>query len=246
MIEREPSLIANADAVVTSSEALRQRWEPSARSVTLIRNAAEVEHFMQRSDADLTEGLRRPLIGYVGAIAEWFDVELIASVAEMKPEWTFVLVGQVTHRDAKRLAQPNIVLHGEKPYAVVPAYVQRFDVCVIPFRVDALTHATDPVKLYEYFAAGKPVVATSLPEIHSAWGTDRVRRHPGRMGAGQSSALSSQTRNFGSVGSRWRARTTGQRASRYSSRSSHSLTRRLSVLIVTWNNLDLTGLCLEG
>ena len=110
-------------------------------------------------------GLKGPVAGYFGAISDWFDPEPIAQLAAMAPQLHIVLIGAVTTNLTGLKAYPNIYFLGEKPYRDLPAYLRCFNVCLIPFKNNELTQATNPVKLYEYLAAGKAVVATDLPEI---------------------------------------------------------------------------------
>jgi glycosyltransferase involved in cell wall biosynthesis len=107
------------------------------------------------------------VIGYVGAIAEWFDMSLLVQVAQLAPQWDFVLVGS-TAGSGTTIAHDlgNIQFLGEIAYVDVPEMITSFDVCLIPFKISALTLATNPVKLYEYLASGRPVVATPLPELN--------------------------------------------------------------------------------
>lgn len=161
VVDAEALLVAGADHVVVSSDALHERWSARARELTIVRNGADVEHFTHHDDVDLLRGIS-PLIGYVGAIAEWFDAAAIAATAAACPRWTFALVGRVS---VPLRFPPNVLTPGEKPYDLVPAWIARFDVCTIPFQTGALTRATNPVKLYEYFALGKPVVSSPIPEV---------------------------------------------------------------------------------
>ena len=83
-----------------------------------------------------------------------------------RPQYSFVLIGQVFGRDVSPLETlPNVRLLGNKPYADIPAYLYHFDACLIPFLLNQVTKATDPVKLYEYLSLGKPVVATDMAEL---------------------------------------------------------------------------------
>src|SRR6185369_151204 len=131
-----------------------------------IRNGCEVEHFASVPPGRELQRDGRPVIGYFGAISEWFDIALVVALARARPGWRFVLVGSTfgcDTREARRL--PNIEMKGEVPYAELPGWVHGFDVCIIPFVLNELTSCTNPVKVYEYLSAGKPVVATRLPEL---------------------------------------------------------------------------------
>jgi glycosyltransferase involved in cell wall biosynthesis len=112
------------------------------------------------------------VVGYAGAIADWFDFDLLEALARARPQYSFVVVGaferqrHVSGPAVERLRQfSNIHLLGHKPFAEVPSFLAGFDVCTIPFVVNRVTEATNPVKMYEYLAAGKPTVSTPLAEV---------------------------------------------------------------------------------
>jgi glycosyltransferase involved in cell wall biosynthesis len=155
-------LIQGADVVLASSRPLEARIARANREAVLVRNACDYEHF-----ASVThQGSDRPVIGYYGAIADWFDSDLVADLAERQPGWDFILVGSTFAADVARLRSlPNVQLVGERPYAELPRWLSRFDVTVLPFRRTPLTEATNPVKAYEIMAAGLPLVSVPLPEI---------------------------------------------------------------------------------
>ena len=106
------------------------------------------------------------VIGYYGAIADWFDTELLEYLATKLPDCQFVLIGHTFGSDIRKLSQfSNVEFLGERPYSELPKYLHLFDVCIIPFKLSPLIKATHPVKIYEYFSSGKPVVSTYLPEL---------------------------------------------------------------------------------
>jgi glycosyltransferase involved in cell wall biosynthesis len=168
--EAEARLAARADVVFATAEALETRMRRlNARTVRL-PNGADGDHFAPAAAAVLpappdVARIPGPVLGYVGEMARWFDAELVQALARHDPSWQIVLIGPV-HGDgiAPLRALPNVHYLGPKPYRELPAYLHRFDVGLLPFRIDRLTAAVDPVKLYEYLAAGKPVVSTRLPE----------------------------------------------------------------------------------
>jgi glycosyltransferase involved in cell wall biosynthesis len=162
LADSEAKLIRAADVVIASSETLAARIS-AIRQCTLLRNGCDYSRFS--SEPRVSSG-GRPVVGYVGAIAEWFDMNLMASIARLAPHLDFVLVGSTVGADTSQARKlDNIKWIGEIPYADVPRYIASFDVCLIPFRVTPLTLATNPVKVYEYLASGRPVVATALPEL---------------------------------------------------------------------------------
>ena len=130
-------------------------------------NAGEFEHFKNQSKVVSLLTYEKPIIGYFGSISDWFDTELIEYLAINKPQFTFVMVGHTFGADIRKLQKfHNVHFLGERPYSELPKYLQDFDVCLIPFKIIPLIEATHPVKIYEYFAAGKPVVATKMIELY--------------------------------------------------------------------------------
>jgi glycosyltransferase involved in cell wall biosynthesis len=163
LLEQEHQLLSQADLVVASSGALEQQAHRYNRNVLLVRNGCEYEHF---AAIRAKHPGPRPVIGYYGAIADWFDSDLVADLAERRPDWDFLLVGSTFSADLTRLATlPNVTFTGEKPYAELPDWLARFDVAILPFKRTPLTEAANPVKVYEIFAGGKPLVSVPLPEI---------------------------------------------------------------------------------
>ncbi|MCE5230185.1 glycosyltransferase [bacterium] len=121
----------------------------------------EEEHF----DRLIAE--KKPIIGYYGAIAEWFDYDLLAEVARLRPDWNFLLIGPDYDKSMhghESLDLPNVTWIGPRDYKEIPSWLQAFDVAMIPFKINDITLATSPLKLYEYFAGGKPVITTPMPE----------------------------------------------------------------------------------
>lgn len=166
----ERQLLAGADLVFTSSELLwRERVKHNPRAV-FIPHGVDVAHFARALDAhagipsDL-QRVRRPIVGFIGAVADFVDLDLVAEAARVRPDWSFVMVGRwVTDLRAIR-GLPNVHLLGQRPYESLPAYCRGFDVGLIPFRINNLTLRANPLKLREYLAAGLPVVSTPLPEV---------------------------------------------------------------------------------
>jgi GT2 family glycosyltransferase/glycosyltransferase involved in cell wall biosynthesis len=164
VVELEKALIQQADCVIVTSDYL-ERLVSRERSCEIVRNGADVAYFSRAPQA-VYEPTSRPVIGYYGAIADWFDIDLVVACARRHPKWRFVLIGEVNGCDIKAAAElPNVELLGEQPYEKLTFYLYAFDVCIIPFKRVDLIKATNPVKAYEYLCAGKPLVATDLPEL---------------------------------------------------------------------------------
>jgi len=165
MLEEEGRLIREADIVVTTSAGLSERIA-RLRPNTLIRNGCEPAHFLRRADRPARSFGAGPVVGYFGALDHWFDTELVAAAARNYRDWNFVLIGRRQDCDLDALRRiPNVRILNETPYAILPEFAHGFDVCIVPFLVNDLTLHTNPVKMYEYLAAGKPVVGTAMPEL---------------------------------------------------------------------------------
>ncbi len=163
---QERELMAAADLVVASSAALERGAREVARKVVRIANGCDCEHWASAPDSGELAGLERPVIGYFGAVAEWFDAGLLAAVAKARPSWSFVVVGARAGADLSQVGGlGNVHLFDERPYNELPGLAAGFDVGLIPFRRTPLTEAVDPVKVYEMLALGLPVVATGLPQL---------------------------------------------------------------------------------
>lgn len=110
---------------------------------------------------------KKPIIGYYGALASWFDYELLKYLATKRPEYNIVLFG-IEYDESYKLSNlkdvKNIYFLGAKDYSVLKNYANKFDVCTIPFLINNITKATSPVKLFEYMALRKPIVTTEMNE----------------------------------------------------------------------------------
>jgi len=166
MLQHEETLVAQSDLVVTTSRKLYDKLALVSKRALALPNATDFEHFSRPGPLHPLSKLEGPIIGYYGAISDWFDVEMVRTAAETRPDWQFVLVGDTFGADVSSLKSlANVHLPGEQPYAAIPSYLHQFDVAIIPFLLTPLTESTNPVKFYEYLSAGKPVVAVELREL---------------------------------------------------------------------------------
>ena len=166
VVKRETRLMERSDLVIASSAKLFEKASAFNDDTILVRNGTDFDMFHTLSPNGKLDSMRRPIIGYHGAISEWFDPEVVTRCAERHPEWNFVLIGSTLGCEVNGLKRlTNVHLLGEMPYKDLPGYLYYFDVCIIPFRVTPLTMATNPVKFYEYISSGKPVVSINLPEM---------------------------------------------------------------------------------
>jgi polysaccharide pyruvyl transferase CsaB len=165
-LAEERRLARECDVLVVTSQEFLERQQAAGLKPILARNGADFDFFASPRSNDLLVGVPKPIVGYYGAIADWFDLELVTKLAQSRPQYSFVLIGQVHGVDVSKLESlPNVRLLGEKNYREIPLYLSHFNVCLIPFRLNKLTKGVDPVKMYEYFSQGKSVVATDMAEL---------------------------------------------------------------------------------
>jgi glycosyltransferase involved in cell wall biosynthesis len=168
----EKELLGKADMVFVTAQGLYRDKAPYCREIHLSPNAADVDHFMLADDpltplAPELVDLTGPVLGFVGAIKEWVDLDLLQHVAENRPDCTLVMVGPVgVDVDVSGLQRlPNVIFLGRRDRQVLPQYLKGFDVCLNPFRLNRLTETVSPLKFYEYLASGRPIASVPMPEI---------------------------------------------------------------------------------
>jgi glycosyltransferase involved in cell wall biosynthesis len=167
----ERDTVAQADTVIASSQALVEKLSATPRDVHYVPHGVDATHF-GRALTDPAVGppedcrdLSAPVFGFFGMLSDHVDLELVASVAQARPGWTFVLIGDATRDTSVCTALENVHLLGPRAYAELPAYCKAFDVGIIPFKRNALVKAVNPIKLREYLAAGLPVASTPMQEV---------------------------------------------------------------------------------
>ena len=246
MAKEESILLETADLVFTSSASLAERVGKLADNV-LVRNAVDFAFFSQRPAA-IKRPSNRPVVGYYGAIVDWFDMDLVMEAAKAFPEWDFYLIGAASKENLRAAkGTPSILFAGEVPYGELPTYLYGMDVCMIPFKENELTRCTNPVKVYEYLAAGKPVVTTWMPELELLHEYVHVARTTEQFLAGLRVAMAQpgtpadiRRRIEWAAGQDWSVR------ARQINEEVHKEFPLVSIVILTYNNLALTKACLAS
>ena len=160
-----------ADLIVTTAQSLRDYFAEENKNTHFIPNGVDPSFFQNsfiEKPLDLSK-LEGPIVGYAGKIQQRIDIDLMSYLSEALPEAQFVFIGQILDRPHfNRISQfKNIHYFGDKRYDDLPNYLKYFDVCIIPHVVSELTHSMSPLKLYEYLAAGKPIVSTSSHNLET-------------------------------------------------------------------------------
>lgn len=181
--EMDAHLTSEADQVFVASSLMLKAKRRVKPSTVLAPHGVDVALFRTASDRQLAIApgacsLRRPVIGFYGSIEEWIDLDLIAHLAEHRPAWTFLMIGRLAVDPGRLRTLPNVVFAGPQPYLSLPNWARAFDVAIIPYRLTRQVMNSAPLKLREYLATGKPVVAVPAPEIEPFAGLVRLARGP--------------------------------------------------------------------
>lgn len=246
-VSEEKRLVGECDLLIVTSEGLERKFKQRELRPLLARNGADFDFFQAARANDLLADVPKPIVGYFGALADWIDLDLVAQVAKLRPRYSFVLIGQVFGRDVSELeALPNVFLLGNKNYADIPAYLYNFDACTIPFTLNQVTKATDPVKLYEYFSLGKPVLATDMAELSQCGDLLYIARGVADFAQKLDVALAETDDGLRARRVAFAAANTW--AARVSSIDA-AICRTfplVSILIVTYNSAEFIGPCLDS
>ena len=169
---QDAELCRRADAVIVCSERLFEKKSVLARNLHLIPNGVHVAHYESVLDRSLpmppeTAAWKRPVLGYTGTVhASRVDIDLVEDLARTYRDGSIALIGPdfLSSQDAARLdALGNVHRVPPVPYSRIPDYMRAFDVCIVPHRISPFTESLNPIKLWEYLAAGKPIVSTAVP-----------------------------------------------------------------------------------
>jgi glycosyltransferase involved in cell wall biosynthesis len=175
-------ILGLSDVVIANCEAVKHSMEEFAAGIHVVPNACEVPSGTPprlRRPRDLRK-LRGPILGYVGNLSSRIDIDLLEHVARARPDWHVVLIGSAhLNRDVVPLgALDNVHLLGVRPYDQIQAYLQAFDVGIVPHLDDEMTRVMNPLKLFVYSAANLPVVSTAVSNIDEMRSLVRVAGDP--------------------------------------------------------------------
>jgi glycosyltransferase involved in cell wall biosynthesis len=181
---RERECCVEADVIICTGRMLVESRKHLNPNVHFVPEGADIDLFTKAAlphtevPQDM-ERLRKPVVGYIGVIDFRLDVGLLAHMAKARPEWSFALIGPVKKdTDLQDLHDlPNVVFFGNRRIEELPAYIKGMDACLIPYVLNDYTHHIFPLKLYEYMAAGKPIVATDMAEMRPYAGDEMTIAH---------------------------------------------------------------------
>ncbi len=168
----DETLTRRADLVFVASETLLAAKSALNPHTYHSPHGVDVEHFRRAAESEGAipqdiQDLRRPIVGFFGLIERWIDLELVAYLAEQRPNWSFLMIGHTAVPGAAMPKLRNVRFLGRRRYEELPDYGRYFDVAIIPYRLNQQVFHANPLKLREYLAMGKPIVSVRTPEIEN-------------------------------------------------------------------------------
>ncbi len=175
LVARETTLLDIASAVFTGGPSLYEAKKSSNPNVTCFPSSVDVAHFGRARDPEIASdayaGIPHPRLGFFGVIDERLDTELLGKLAASHPDWQVCIVGPVVKIDPATLpTAPNLHYFPQQGYDALPTSLAAWDVCLLPFALNASTRFISPTKTLEYMCAEKPVVSTAIRDVETLYG----------------------------------------------------------------------------
>jgi UDP-galactopyranose mutase len=179
--ELELELFRRADVVFTGGQSLYEAKRTQHDNAHLFPSSIDAAHFgkarLQQAEPEDQAAIPHPRLGFFGVIDERMDLDLLAGVAALRPDWHLALIGPIVKIDPEALPQaPNIHYLGQKAYEQLPVYLAGWDAALMPFARNEATRFISPTKTPEYLAGGKPVVSTSIRDVVRPYGEQGLVR----------------------------------------------------------------------
>lgn len=172
LLDQEAELLRISDVVFTGGRSLYNAKRHRHANIHCFPSSVDAMHFRRaQHDHPKQAHLGRPRLGYCGVIDERIDLDLIAGMADARPDWEIVMVGPVVKIDPASTPQrSNIHYLGQQGYDDLPAFISGWDVCLLPFALNESTRFISPTKTLEYMACGRPSVSTRIRDVVEPYG----------------------------------------------------------------------------
>lgn len=175
LVARERALFGSVDLVFTGGQSLYEAKCGEHPRVHAFPSGIDRAHFGRAREAmaepEDQADIKRPRLGFFGVVDERMDLDLVAGIADLRPDWQLVMIGPVVKIDPASLPRrANIHWLGGRPYSELPRYLAGWDAAIMPFARNAATRFISPTKTPEYLAAGKPVISTSIRDVVRPYG----------------------------------------------------------------------------
>ncbi|HEY8357855.1 MAG TPA: glycosyltransferase [Ramlibacter sp.] len=172
LLDQETELLRISDVVFTGGRSLYNAKQHRHHNIHCFPSSVDAQHFRRAAqDHPKQAHVGRPRLGYCGVIDERIDLELIAGIADARPDWQIVMVGPIVKIDPASVPQrANIHYLGQQGYDDLPAFISGWDVCLLPFALNESTKFISPTKTLEYMACGRPSVSTRIRDVVEPYG----------------------------------------------------------------------------
>ena len=179
LIGNEKRLLEKADLVFTGGRSLYEAKKDRHERVFAFPSSIDKNHFRQarkiKFEPEDQAQIAAPKLGYCGVIDERMDTHLLAEMADLRPDWQFVMIGPVVKiSDDELPRRSNIHYLGSKKYDELPAYLSGWQIALMPFAINDSTKYISPTKTPEYLAAGKPVISTPIRDVVTPYGEQNL------------------------------------------------------------------------
>ena len=176
VVAQENDVLKRADVVFTGGRSLHALIEGISPNMYCLPSGIDYPHFAQAAEPgtipeDLA-ALKKPALGYFGAVDERIDWQLIRTLCQAHREWSIVFLGPLIKMTRCPIEEPNFHYLGGKKYDLLPSYLRGFNVALIPWLVNDLTRYMSPTKTPEYLAGGRPVVSVPIPDVMADYAND--------------------------------------------------------------------------
>ncbi|GAC1425051.1 MAG: glycosyltransferase family 1 protein [Flavisolibacter sp.] len=179
LTKREKALFKKADIVFTGGHSIFEHKKHQHHNIFPFPSSIDKHHFGSartiKNEPEDQKQIPHPRFGFFGVIDERLDIEMLAQVAEAKPDWHFIILGPVVKIDPATLPHfKNVHYLGGKKYEELPYYLASWDLALVPFAMNDSTRFISPTKTPEYLAAGKPVISTPIRDVVSPYGKNNL------------------------------------------------------------------------
>lgn len=195
--EQIAKVLKSSDLVLTINNELFNRAKELSSKAIVFPNGTNYRRLgtLKKGHPTTTSiaAIKGPIVGYMGFISETrIDVDLLSTVATENPNMMFVLVGPQVQNSPLKLSLPNVQILDPVPYYFMAELLEKFDVCIIPNRINSHTKGNDPIKIYDYLASGRPVISTKTAGIERVSDFVMVASSPKEFSSAIRNAIDSQ------------------------------------------------------
>lgn len=162
----EHALTDKADVFLATSEKLYNTLNQHNKKTTLLTHGVDINFFshLPAQEHDLLANIPLPRVGYYGLFDDRSDLSLLHDIATKMPTVSFVMTGDIETDISCLQSLNNVYFTGSIPYTELPAMAKGYTLCMLPYKINTLTDAIQPLKIKEYIATKKPVISTPLKE----------------------------------------------------------------------------------